>query len=292
MQKERELLKYWHVSESFRKSPFRYFVRAKGMEEIGILTKIEEENDVSWGIQRKVAYGFTWDGDKIEEYLDRKNQRTGEIESIIQIQTTMQLVTARNSDTPDDTDDNNFQYIMNPHQANEIKDQLDQMAEDKRISRALEKKAQEAVRMKDSYYRQLVTANSEAESLREKVSLFADKLGQARSQAEYYRTQNKKEQVKLLEMEGYLSEQLKGASSLGEMKGKDSADVILDRAKKEYKVKEEMTKLGLDEKAVTKEDFDRLENKIFPKIDKLPVSPPVKTESEEKRDINGQHQTV
>lgn len=280
MHKERELIDYWRILEALQKSPRLLFLRAKGWETVGVLTKIDHQYDGSWGVMRKVALGFTFSGKKIEEFLDRKNKRTGNLEDLVQIQTDTILVTARNSNSPDDDDDDNFQYILNPHQSNDIKDQLDQLDEFKRINHALEKKADEAIRMKDSYMRQLKTAQSEAESLREKVALFADKLGQARSQAEYYRTQNKKEQIKLLEMEGFLSEQLKGSSSLGEMKGKDSADVILDRAKKEYEVKQELTKLGLGEKGVTQEDLDRFGRDLFAKIDKASQYKDEKTKSE------------
>ena len=85
MSKERLLLKSWRVLDELRKSSFLLFVRANGMEVVGVLTKIDHKPDSSWGVMRKVALGFTFDGDTIEEYLDRKNNRTGELEDLIQI---------------------------------------------------------------------------------------------------------------------------------------------------------------------------------------------------------------
>jgi len=278
----RLISKFYDTLEKLQKSRYYIFLRAKGFETIGILTKIDHVYDGSWGVMRKLALGLSLSGEPFEEYLDRKNKRTGELEDLIQMQTDLIIITARNSNSPDDDDDENFTYLLDANTSNHIKEELDQVAELKRINKALVKKAEEATRMKENYMRQLETAQSEANSYREKMSNFAEQLGQARARAEYYQTQLKKEQIRLLELEGFLTEQLKGATARGELQGKDSADVILEAAKKRYEAEKELDKIGIGmpNDFVSQTDFQRFEKKIFDKIET--INKPRKEKPEEK----------
>ena len=106
--------------EPFRESPFLFLVRARGMELVGIITKVLHKYDHSWGVMRLWAVGVTVDGKKFEEPLDRKNKRTGELEDIIQMKNDFIVVTARSSSSLDDDDDENFQYFLNPHTVNAV----------------------------------------------------------------------------------------------------------------------------------------------------------------------------
>jgi len=284
----RLISKSYDTLENLQKSKYYIFVRAKGFETIGILTKIDHVYDGSWGVMRKLGLGLSLSGEPFEEYLDRKNKRTGELEDLIQMETDLIVITARNTNSPDDDDDENFTYLLDINTSNHLKDEFDQMKEQKRINKALEKKLMESIRMKESYMRQLETAQSEANSYREKMSNFAEQLGQARARAEYYQTQLKREQIRLLEIEGFLGEQLKGATSKGELQGKDSADVILDAAKKRYEAQKELDKIGIgsSEDFVKRDDFQQFEKQIFNKIDNIskepskPPTPEAKKEGE------------
>lgn len=279
---KRLLLKSLNSLDLLRENNCYLFYRAQGFETIGIITKIKHVYDGSWGIMRKQAVGITLNGNKFEEYLDRKNKRTGSLEDLVQMQTDLVIITARNSKSMDDDDNGNFTYLLDPHTANSMKDKLDQISEYKRIGRVMEKKAKEAVESEERLRNQLVSAQSESNSYRERMKNFAHQLGQARARAEYYQTQLKKEQEKLLEMEGFLSERLKGASKRGELTGKDSSDVVMEAAKKQVESQSELDKLTPSNN-VTKSDLDNFERKIFDKFDsnnKVDVSSDVEPEED------------
>ena len=253
--------------ENLAKSSYFILLRCKGFETVGILTKIERVYDGSWGILRQMGRGLLISGEPFEEYLDRKNKRTGQLEDLIQMQTDLVMVTARNTSSPEDDDDNNFEYLIDTNTSTHMKDELDQAMELRRINKTLDKKTQEAMRLKDSYMRQLETAQSEANSYREKMSNFSEQLGQARARADYYQTQLKREQIRLIEMEGLLSEKLKNATYAGELQGKDSADLVMEASKKQYETKVELDKLGGVNEGITRDDFQNFEKKILSKVE-------------------------
>ena len=260
-------------------------VRCKGFETYGTLIKTELVYDGSWGVMRKLVRGLSRSHEPFEEYLDRKNKRTGQLEDLVQMQTDLFIITARNTNSPEDDDDGNFEYLIDTSTATHMKDELDQIMELKRINKSLDKKTQESLRMKESYMSQLDTAQSEANSYREKMSNFAEQLGQARARAEYYQTQLKREQVKLIENEGFLSEKLKNATYAGELQGKDSADLVLEASKKQYDAKIELDKLSGIDDGVTRDEFQNFEKKMFSKIGSISSStkksePTVKLEKE------------
>lgn len=263
------------------------FVRCKGFETAGTLIKTELVYDGSWGVMRKLGRGLSRSGEPFEEYLDRKNKRTGELEDLVQMQTDLIMVTARNTNSPKDDDDSNFEYLIDTNTSTHIKDELDQLMELRRINKSLDKKTQESLRMKESCMRQLETAQSEANSYREKMSNFAEQLGQSRARADHYQTQLKREQIELIKTEGLLSEKLKNATYAGELQGKDSADLVLEASKKQYQAKVELEKINKIDDGVTRDDFQNFEKKMFNKIDDIPASssskkkePTVKLEEE------------
>lgn len=267
------------------KSEYFILLRCKGFETVGILTKTELVYDGSWGVMRKLGRGLSMSGEPFEEYLDRKNKRTGELEDLTQMQTDLIMLTARNTGSPDDNDDNNFEYLLDTNTSTHMKDELDRIPELRRVNKSLDKKIQEALMMKESYMRQLETAQSEANSYREKMSNFAEQLGQARARAEYYQTQLKREQIELIKTEGLLSEKLKNATYAGELQGKDSADLVLEASKKQYQAKVELEKINKIDDGVTRDDFQNFEKKMFNKIDTVQVpakksEPTVKLEEE------------
>jgi len=263
---KRLLIKSSNILEDLSKSRYYVFIRAKGFETVGILTKIDHVYDGSWGVMRQLAMGLSFSGEPFEEYLDRKNKRTGELEELIQMQTDLLIITARDTNNPDD-DENNFTYLLDANTSNNIKDKLDETVELRRINNVLNKKIEESVRMRDSFMRQLETAQSEANSYREKMSNFAEQLGQARARAEYYQQQLKSQHAVTLEKEGFLSEKMKGATYLGELQGKDSADLIFEAAQKQVKAKTELDKIIGPVDTVNRDDFQRFEKQVFEKID-------------------------
>jgi len=284
----RVISKSYDTIEELRQSKYFLFIRTKGFETVGVLTKIDHVYDGSWGVMRKLAMGLSQSGEPFEEYLDRKNKRTGELEDLIQMQTDLLIVTARNTNSPDDDDNNNFTYMLDANTSNHLKDKLDETKELRRINGALNKKVEESIRMKESYMRQLETAQSEANSYREKMSNFAEQLGQARARAEYYQTQLKREQILLLQNEGEIGENLKNATYRGELKGKDSADLILEGAKKQMKAKTELDKIIGPQDGVSRDDFQDFERKMFDKIEnnKQP-SEPSKPDKKEEGETSG-----
>lgn len=279
----RLISKSYDILEDLSKSQYHIFIRAKGFETIGILTKVDHVYDGSWGVMRRLALGLSLSGEPFEEYLDRKNKRTGELEDLIQMQTDLLIVTARNTNSPDDDDNDNFTYMLDVNSSNQLKDKLDETSELRRINNALNKKIEESLRMRDSYMRQLQVAQSEANSYREKMSNFAEQLGQARARAEYYQTQLKREQITLMVNEGELSERLKGATYRGELQGKDSAELILEGAKKQIQAKTELDKIIGPTDSVSRDDFQDFEKKIFDKIDTKKIE-----KEEEKKEPEGE----
>jgi len=251
--------------KKLQQSPYHIFIRAKGMEVVGILTKIEHRYDPGWGIMRSWAKGIKLNGDTFEEPLDRKNKRTGELEDLIQMRNDLVIITARNSPDPDDDNDDNFQYLMNPYQVNEIKDSLDRVKEKDRIIHDLQKRLKEAIEKANRYQAEAESATSELNTLRERVRNLSERLAEQTQRAEDYKRQLKELQIGMIREESKLDEQLKTSEKLGRLEGKDSADIIIDATKKQIEARRELDKLGLGGLTAyaTKEDLEKLKDEII-----------------------------
>jgi DNA repair exonuclease SbcCD ATPase subunit len=258
---------------SMRKSPFKIFLRAKNYEPVGILAKKEHRYDSAWGQMRIWAVGMTLGEDgkskKFEEPLDRKNRRTGELEDLIQMETDLLIITARNSADPDDDNDANFQYIVNPHSANRLKDNADRIKERDRILQDLQKKLDETEHSRDYFQREADTYGSDIRNLKQRISNLSEKLSHSEQQAEHYRTLLKKDHIGSLEEEGALDELMGGARKRGAFEKKDSAEVILEAAKKQKDAQKFLTNLGMGQMSpefATKGDLMEIEKKIMQAI--------------------------
>ena len=265
----------------FKRSPFRFFIRSSGFELVGILTKIEYKYDSAWGIMRPWAVVYTVDGQKIEEPLDRKNKRTGRQENLVQAQNDMLVVTARKTTNPDDEDDNNFLYLLNPHQANHIKDLQDRIHERDLVISELEKRYDALEKEKQRLAENVEIFSSTINTLRQKIATLSDQLVQSEAKAEYYETLLRKNRIAILEEEGKIDKALETARKRGAIQVTDTSDIILDAAKKQAEIRMEMDKLGYGEKEyVTKQDLQTMLDELKREIKQ--ASPPEKPSSEEK----------
>lgn len=265
MKLEKLLFSFQKMCLLFQKSPFLLFFRAKNYEPVGIMTKVEHKFDSGWGTMRPWAIGLTLDGNRFEEPLDRKNKRTGELEDIIQMKTSFLLITARDGGDPDDEDDNNFTYLLSPNQANRMKDAVDRIKERERIIHDLQKKMEEIEHQREYFQREAEASGSEIKMLKSRVSLVSEKLADVEQQASHYRTELKKAHVSRLEQEGEIDQSMRGARERGGFQAKDSAEVILDAAKRQSEARHALTTLGIGERSpeyVTKTDFEKLDEKI------------------------------
>lgn len=268
-----------------RKSPFKLFIRANGLEPIGIMTKRIHKYDSGWGSMRTWAVGLTFDETtnkikRIEEPLDRKNRRTGELEDLVQMENDFVLVTARNTSDPDDENDDNFQYFINPHSANRMKDSMDRIKERDRIIQDMEKKIGETEQSRDFYQREAEAYGNEIRMLKGKVANVSERLANAEQQADHYRTLVKKTQTSALEQEGYLDEKLTGARPRGGFEAKDSADVVVAAAKKQKDASKHLSSMGMGQLSpefATKSDLTNMENKITEAIKTILSSSPRET---------------
>ena len=251
--------------KKLQQSPYHIFIRAKGMEVVGILTKIEHRYDPGWGIMRSWAKGIKLNGETFEEPLDRKNKRTGELEDLTQMRNDLVIITARNSTDPDDENEDNFQYLMNPYQANEIKDSLDRVKEKDRIIHDLQKRLKEATEKANRYHAEAEAITSEINTLREKVRNLSERLAEQTQRAEDYKRQLKELQIGMIREESKLDEQLRTSEKLGRLEGKDSADIIVEATKKQIEARRELDKLGVGglTSYATKEDLERLKDEII-----------------------------
>ena len=251
--------------KKLQQSPYHIFMRAKGMEVVGILTKIEHRYDPGWGIMRSWAKGIKLNGETFEEPLDRKNKRTGELEDLTQMRNDLVIITARNSTDPDDENEDNFQYLINPYQANEIKDSLDRVKEKDRIIHDLQKRLKEATEKANRYHAEAEAITSELNTLREKVRNLSERLAEQTQRAEDYKRQLKELQIGMIREESKLDEQLRTSEKLGRLEGKDSADIIVEATRKQIEARRELDKLGVGglTSYATKEDLERLKDEII-----------------------------
>lgn len=258
-----------------RHSPLKLFVRAKGLEPVGIMTKRVHKFDSGWGSMRVWAVGLTFDevglagaitkGKRFEEPLDRKNRRTGELENLVQMENDFLVVTARNTSDPDDENDDNFQYFIPPHSANRMKDTIDRVRERDRIIQDLEKKIGETEQSRDFYQREAEAYGNEIRMLKGKVSNISERVANAEQQADHYRTLVKKTQTSALEEEGFMDEKITGARTRGGFEAKDSADVVTEAAKRQKEAQKHLTSIGagaMSPEYATKSDLANIEKKI------------------------------
>lgn len=285
MRRERLLLQSRDRLNNLRESPFKIFIRAKTWEPIGIMTKKVHKYDSSWGTMRLWAVGLTLDGVRFEEPLDRKNRRTGELEDVIQMETDLLLITARCTGNPDDDDEDNFQYFLGPHQANRSKDMMDRIKERDRIIHDMEKKISEAENQRDYYEREAEAYGSEIRTLKSKVGLVTEKLADSEAQADHYRTLVKKAQTSRLEAEGQMDEKMSGARERGAFEAKDSADIIVEAAKKQKEAKHHLTDIGMggmSPEYATKSDLKNMERKIDALVNVSKANSTVPTDTKRK----------
>lgn len=263
-----------------RKTPLKLFVRAKGLEPIGIMTKRVHKFDSGWGQMRTWAIGLTFDepglagaiavkSKRFEEPLDRKNRRTGELEDLVQMENDFLIVTARNTSDPDDDNDDNFQYFIPPHSANRMKDSTDRVKERDRIIQDLEKKVGETEQSRDFYQREAEAYGNEIRMLKGKVANISERVANAEQQADHYRTLVKKTQTTALEEEGFMDEKMTGARPRGSFTAKDSADVVTEAAKRQKEAQKHLTSIGAGQMSpefATKADLTNMERKIMEAI--------------------------
>jgi len=269
MRLEALLVQSKKVLSEFRMSPFKLYMRANSYDPIGIMTKKVHKYDSGWGTMRVWAVGITFDeggkAKRFEEPLDRKNRRTGELEDIVQMENQMILITARTSEDLDDDNDENFQYLMPPHQSNRIKDSMDRISERDRIINDLEKKVAEISQLRDYYQREAESSGSEIRMLKAKVGHISERLSDSEQQAYHYRTLVKEDHANSLEHEGFMDEKMNTARQRGTFTAKDSADVILDAAKRQKAAQTQMTGLGvgtMSPEFATKADVANMERRI------------------------------
>jgi len=209
------------------------------------------------------------------------------------------LVTARSSSDPDDENDENFQYFINPHSANRVKDSLDRIKERDRIIQDMEKKIQEIEQSRDYYQREAEAYGNEIRMLKGKVANVSERLANAEQQADHYRTLVKKTQTSAIEEEGFMDEKLTGARTRGGFEAKDSADVVVTAAKKQRDATKHLATIGMGQMSpefATKSDLTNMEKKIteaintmmsIPREKESPpkrIGPPPKTQPEEMGD--------
>jgi hypothetical protein len=268
MRLETLLVQSRKILDEFRMSPFKLYMRANSYDPVGIMTKRVHKYDSSWGSMRVWAVGMTLDEKpkKFEEPLDRKNRRTGELEDIVQMENQMILITARTSEDLDDDNDENFQYLMPPHQSNRVKDAMDRISERDRIINDLEKKVGESAQQRDYYQREAESAGGEIRMLKAKVSHISERLADSEQQAYHYRTLVKQDHSSSLEHEGFMDEKMNTARNRGAFEAKDSADVITDAAKRQKTAQQQMTGLGagmMSPEFATKADVANIERRIL-----------------------------
>ena len=269
MQQIKLILSAVDILKKLQKTPYLLMLRAKGHEPVGIITKMELKYDSGWGVMRTWAKGITLDGNIFEEPLDRKNKKTGDLENLTQAKNDLILVTARNSTDPDDENSDNFQYLLNPHTANEYKDQLDSVGEKDRIIHDLMKRLDEANTKLNMYYGDAESAKSELNSLRERIRNLSERLAEQTQRAEDYKRQLKELQIGLLREESKLDEQMKTTDTLGKLEGKDSADIVIEASKKQAEAMRELSKLEAGKvEAVTKADLQSLKDEIIQSLSK------------------------
>ena len=269
MRLESLLVQSKKVMNEFRMSPFKLYMRANSYDPIGIMTKKVHKYDSGWGTMRVWAVGLTFDNKRFEEPLDRKNRRTGDQEDLIQMENQMILITARVSEDLDDDNDENFQYLIPPHQANRVKDAMDRISERDRIINDLEKKVGEISQLRDYYQREAESSGSEIRMLKAKVGHVSERLSDSEQQAYHYRTLVKKDHVSSLEEEGFMDEKMNNARNRGGFEGKDSADVILEAAKKQKGAQQQMVGLGvgtMSPEFATRADVANMERRIMEMI--------------------------
>jgi hypothetical protein len=285
MDKKKLILETIKNLRRLREEDLHLFTRARGFEIIGVMSKRFNKYDSSWGVMREAAKGMKINGDVFEEFIDRKNKRTGELESLVQMQNEFVLVTARNSESPDDDDEENFQYFMSPHQISNIKDKLDEQKEKNRIINDLQKRLQSVIRKRDYHMREAEASGSEARNLREKVSNLQEKLGHAEDRAEYYKTKLKKQHTGKIEEEEHLEERMKGAKDRGSLTGKDSADVVLTAAEKQAEARRKLDELGAGSMTeyATKSDLGKMKDELIEVLQKKE-----KPSKEEKNEEEGE----
>jgi hypothetical protein len=266
LEDKRLIIKAIDVLNALEKKHYYIFVRAQGLETVGIMTKIDRVWDGGWGIYRSMAVGVTRSYNKFQEYTDRQNKRTGELEDIVMMYADIHYMTARNSISPEDDNKDNFTYIFDPHTYNNLKDRLDEIQELKRQRDAMKKKAEEAVNKAERYLKLLEVAQSQANSYKARTFNFMDKLGEAEAKVEYLTTQLKINHVNIIRQDGFLTQKMKDAYPLGKLEGMDSADIIREASKKKVESEIELDKTGINAKKqniATKEDLNNIENNLI-----------------------------
>ncbi len=270
--KQKLLLNSRDIFNQIRKSPFKIFIRANNWEPVGIMTKKEHRYDSSWGQMRFWAVGLTLDGKKFEEPVDRKNRRTGEIEDLVQMETDFLVITARKTGDPDDDNEDNFQYLMNPHASNRMKDAIDRLSERERIIQDMQKKMQELMNQRDYFEREAEASGSEIRQLKSRIAHLSEKNADLEQSNDYYKTLIKSSQIQRMHREGGIDEKMSGARDKGAFEAKDSSDVIVDAAKKQKEAKRHLTDIGMSNLSgeyVTQHELKQMEDNIMNKLNQI-----------------------
>lgn len=239
----------------------------------GLITKIAYRYDSGWGILRATAIGIRWDEtgtlSEFEEPLDRKKKRTGELENIIQAESDFIIVTARKTRNLNDDDDENFQYMLNPHMANQIVDNEDRVKEKELQINELVAKLDENERERSQLNERCSRFREQMDTWEIRVSNLSKEAGELKDKCRYYQEKIVEQRKEKLEQQGQNEVELSNARDKGRVQGSTTDQLTMNAIKSRNNMEEELDKLGLGKQPVTHDELQQATNKIENKVEQL-----------------------
>lgn len=237
---KKEIIKLRNLLKEFLEERGNLLIRTDGTPSM-LVTEMRNPRDPEYGENRKLARGIpiTEDGGPVEEFLDRKNDKKGGIESVVFDQNDGVIVTQRMNRGKDD-DEESIKWMLPDHQSKRIKELENEKEIKNQTMGELQDKLDEKTEQVERYQNQLDTVREKLRSYKSEVVTLSNKLREARKRSEILKDNADKYEAKKRKEMGKRETEI----AKSEEKGRDEAKDKLDH----YREAEEAINNVLDQR--------------------------------------------
>jgi len=278
MSKRSVVLNTKKMLHALKEQDCKLFVRVDGFRLVGILTKIRREYDPQIGKDRQWGMGITLNGEVFEEPLDRKNPKTGRLETVIVRETPFLMITARKTSDPKD-DDVNFNWLPHQFHLDAMKELEDELVAQQRVMNRLDEEYRSLQSKMDMIKRDATIAVEENNNLKATVDFQSRRLLQLEREWQELYTLLQKLRAQGLEVEGELAIEVKRALEKGREKAMSPHEIRMKKLKEDEEEKQMIERTIARKQTVV--DVDEIRELIKDEIRKAvaTVSKPKKSSS-------------
>jgi len=247
MSKESTVFQAEDILKKLTENSFKRLYTTYGFRLMGIVTWDKKVPDESLGERRrqikglKIENGTSIPLDKklFDTYLDRKNPKSGELDSIVVHEDDSMILMARKTFDLDDGDEN-FQFIPNPHMLNKVQQYIDEIdARGRRINRLVQEKEQSFLDA-EHFQREATTTKEREKTNKELLNRLTREHSRLQLRIGNLESQNQVIRARNLQYEAQMDEITANAQEKGTIAGMTTDDRVIHSIQKRKEIDQEL----------------------------------------------------